>query len=298
MKQVKMMVAREEKFYVMFYSLYPPFVLAAADINSEYPFAHITMIQTDAVPGRNDMRKYMTPKNKRSGDFLVRKAKVFDDFIIISNHLREPLEVGNRKSIVLECICDETQVANIRKHKSDNIFFYAGALEEEYGFVELVQAFAQLPSCQLWVCGKGSSEKLISQAAEKYDNIKYFGFVTQEEVNNLRDNCDFLLNPRRPTGTYTKYSFPSKTSEYLMSEKPTVMYKLEGIPDEYDEFITYLHEITPEGIAKEINGIVRSSYSKYLLKAAKGREFMLKNKKADIFAKKIISMLDSTEENI
>ena len=44
---------------------------------------------------------------------------------------------------------------------------------------------------------------------------------------------NLLVNPRKNIGEYTKYSFPSKILEYMSSGTPVLMYKLDGIPDEY-----------------------------------------------------------------
>ena len=38
------------------------------------------------------------------------------------------------------------------------------------------------------------------------------------------------VNPRQNNEEFTKYSFPSKTMEYLASGVPVVAYKLDGIP--------------------------------------------------------------------
>ncbi len=290
-KEIEKRISDSKDFIIILYSLYPPFVYAASEIKRRYPNVHISLIQTDAVPGRNDMERYMTKERIRVGNELINKSKVFDSFIILSKYLDEPLEIENRKSIILECVCDKNQKENCRKESSDNIFLYSGTLDKEFGVENLINAFKKLPEAQLWICGNGNCKEFLINAAKEYGNIKYFGFLTQAEVNDLRDKCDYLINPRTPTGTYTKYSFPSKTAEYMMSGKPVVMYKLEGVPDEYDDYLIYLNDSTPDGIAEELSMIIKADYGIYLSKASKGRKFMLENKTSDIAAEKIIRFL-------
>ena len=45
------------------------------------------------------------------------------------------------------------------------------------------------------------------------------------------------MNPRSADAEYTKYSFPSKTIEYLATGVPVVMNRLPGIPEEYEYFV-------------------------------------------------------------
>ena len=54
--------------------------------------------------------------------------------------------------------------------------------------------------------------------------------------------ADVLVNPRPNEGEYTKYSFPSKNIEYLLSGNPVVGYMLSGMPEDYRRFV---YEISP-----------------------------------------------------
>ena len=165
----------------------------------------------------------------------------------------------------------------------------------EFGICELADAFTGITDAELWICGRGDAVEYISGLVQTHDNIKYLGFVDQKRVRELQNSCDFLINPRRPTGTYTKYSFPSKTAEYLMSARPVIMYKLEGIPDEYDEYLNYLKGETPEEIKNELVQIFAADYISLCEKADRGRDFVLNNKSSYMQAKKIVDMISSKE---
>ena len=281
-----------EKCCILAYCLYEPFLDVLVHMKKKYPYVHTALIQTDCVPGRNDMEQYMTAEAKRRGDRAVEKAKTIDSFVLLSQPLTEVLEVGDRSYVITECICDPKQPMSKQKAKSENIFLYSGTTEKVYGICDVVDAIKELPQAQLWICGAGNSDDYIRETAKTYPNIRHFGYLSQTELADLRDKCDFLINPRRPTGTYTKYSFPSKTAEYMLSGKPAVMYKLEGIPDEYDDYLHYLTAEDAEGIRSQLQAVMSADYEKLLQKAEEARAFMLENKNAAAQAKKILTMLE------
>lgn len=280
-----------EKCCILAYCLYEPFLDVLDRIKENHPEVQTTLIQTDAVPGRNGMIK--GEKMKRLGDRLVSKTKKVDAFVVLSQPLTEVLEVGDRPYVITECICDPKQPMSKQKQKSENAFLYSGTTEKVYGICDVVDAIKELPQAQLWICGAGNSDDYIRETAKTYPNIRHFGYLSQKELADLRDRCDFLINPRRPTGTYTKYSFPSKTAEYMLSGKPAVMYKLEGIPDEYDAYLHYLTADNAAGIKAELQAVMNADYEELLQKAEEARNFMLENKNAEVQARKILTMMEN-----
>lgn len=284
---------RDSNISILTYSLYEPYIYALDKIKKEYPKIRICLLQTDAVTGRDGMKKYMTSRNIKKGNKLISVVKKFDSFVVLSEHLRFPLEIGDRKFIVMECICDENQEQSHTNSNCSNVFLYTGTLDKQYGIVDLVNAITTIPEATLFICGKGDAEEEIKAISSKNENIKLQGFLCKKELEELRNKCDFLINPRRPSGDYTKYSFPSKTAEYLMSGKPVLMYKLEAIPEEYDRYINYLHGDTPETIAIELKEFMSRDYSVLVNKAKKARLFMIENKKSCVQAKRIVELLFS-----
>jgi glycosyltransferase involved in cell wall biosynthesis len=88
-----------------------------------------------------------------------------------------------------------------------------------------------------------------------------------------------------------KYSFPSKTMEYMASGKPVVMYKLDGIPDEYDEYLFYADGSNGiEGLATKLKEVL-NNYDSALVKAECAKEFVLNNKNAKVQAKRILDFV-------
>ena len=288
-RQILSVQPENEECCLIAYHLHEPFLDVIGSLKKEFPNLHTTLIQTDAVPGRGGMIKGR--KMEILGNRLVKKAKVVDSFALLTRPMRGPLEVGERPFVIIECICDPDQPQSARKETSDNIFLYSGTTEAIYGIRDVVDAIKQIPNAQLWICGAGNSDDYIKETAKTHKNIRHFGYVDQKRLSELRDQCDFLINPRRPTGTYTKYSFPSKTAEYMMSGKPVVMYKLEGIPDEYNQYLNYLTAETPQEIKQQIQTLIQSDYAGLVAKAVEARAFIQENKNAQKQARKIMEMI-------
>lgn len=286
----KLDIEHPENNFLIVYHTYLPFLEAVKCVKKKYPAVRTALIATDCVPGRGDMEKYMTPAAVRRGNKAVELAKSCDGFILLTKYLAQALEIGDRPYVITECIANENQQTCNKNEQSKNRCLYTGSIGVEFGVCDLAKSFAMLNNAELWICGSGSGKDCIESLAAEHPNIKYFGFVDQERLQELRNQCDFLINPRRPTGTYTKYSFPSKTAEYMMSGKPVIMYKLEGVPDSYDEYLNYLTADTPERIKDELVKIFEINYSSLLEKADSGRAYMLENASSLAQAKKIVGM--------
>ena len=65
-----------------------------------------------------------------------------------------------------------------------------------------------------------------------------------------------LLNIRNDEDIYTKYSFPSKMVEYLLSGTPLLTTKLSGIPDEYYDYCYTTTTRDAQKIADQIDEIL------------------------------------------
>lgn len=277
---------------ILMYHVFKPFLQIANKLKKKYPEIKISMIMTDPIPGRGSRAKYMNKKGIKQGDELVTLSnKCVDAFVLLTKHMSEPVEVGARPYVVVECISNPKQKKAVEKSNSKNICLYTGAVNKEYGICDLAEAFSMMDNAQLWICGGGDAHEYLKEMSKNHENIKYFAFLDQDKVAFLRDKCDFLINPRRPSGTFTKYSFPSKTAEYMASGKPVIMYKLEGVLDEYDEYLNYLTSNDSEGIRKELLEIFSRDYSEYTKKSAAGRDFIIERKSPTSQAEKIVNML-------
>ena len=140
----------------------------------------------------------------------------------------------------------------------------------------------QDPNIELWLCGSGEMEEEIRTYAAQDSRIRFFGFLPHEEAVQLQKQATVLVNPRTNQGEYTKYSFPSKTMEYMASGRPVMMFRLDGIPGEYDPFLTYIPEERAASIRDTVESLRKLSPSELDAMGTRGREFVLKNKNRNV----------------
>lgn len=157
----------------------------------------------------------------------------------------------------------------------------------------LLESFLNLEddTVELWICGSGELEETIKAKALADSRIKFLGFQKQEDVWKMQREVSLLVNPRQNTESFTKYSFPSKTMEYLASGTPVLMYKLDGIPDEYDEHLYYVDGNAVEDLTAAIKKIINANPSELEEKAKKAQKFIMSEKNAVVQSAKILTLL-------
>jgi glycosyltransferase involved in cell wall biosynthesis len=122
--------------------------------------------------------------------------------------------------------------------------------------------------------------------------------LRRDEILAIQNNATILVNPRQNNEEFTRYSFPSKNMEYLSSGKPVLAYKLDGIPEEYDNYMFYVIDDSIEALTRKIVEVC-SYNQEYLTSfgaAAKG--WVLKEKNCVVQTKKIINMISEMQSVI
>ncbi len=290
---------------IVTYSLYLPFLKALSKIKKLFPDMKICAIIAD-LPSKYGI----LPRNRIKaaiydfyGKIMLNKTKVIDSFVLLTRQMRYPLEVGDRPYVVVEGIAaDNYDHDYINTYGGDKkIVLYTGSLKCKFGIIDLLDAFSLIDDAgfELWIAGAGEGEGEIKKRAAVDSRIKYFGFVTKNEVYRLQSQATVLINPRKNEGEYTKYSFPSKTIEYMASGVPVLMYKLDGIPDEYDEYLTYFKDDSIDSMAESIKSICNKSLNELQEMGEKAKRFILENKNPCKSAEKILNLIgDMTSESI
>ena len=220
-------------------------------------------------------------------------------FILLTEQMAVPLHVGNRPYLVMEGMCgdvaDEPPVSKPQPFS----MLYTGRLNRRYGLELLLQAMKELqdPNIELWLCGSGEMEEEIRAYAAQDSRIRFFGFLPHEEAVQLQKQATVLVNPRTNQGEYTKYSFPSKTMEYMASGRPVMMFRLDGIPGEYDPFLTYIPEESAASIRDTVESLRKLSPSELDAMGTRGREFVLKNKNRNVQMRRVLDFIHKEQSN-
>lgn len=232
-----------------------------------------------------------------SGKMDTFLMKRFSLYVLLTESMNEIVNPQKRPFVIMEGSCDFRQAENKNvKTGSSRICLYGGSLwENNAGIENLVNGFikANIPDCELHFFGTGALEEWLKNISEKHSNIKYNGCVKNEELVKLQTAATLLVNPRPSDKEFCKYSFPSKTFEYMASGTPVLMTKLPGIPEEYFDFVYTIENETADGICKALKDIFSLSPVELESKGKSAQEFILKNKNNFVQAKKIWEFLNA-----
>ena len=286
-----------ENRHIIIYSLYLPYMQAAIRAKKRFPDLKISIIITD-LPNELGISSGRRGALKKA-EYAMGRKKIdlcadFDGFILLTQHMAEVLPISGKPQLIMEGLilkepakCEASSISTAAEPQNGPVVLYSGTLNWELGIGELLDAFIQMPQYNLWLCGKGDMEKEAELADREYSNIRYFGFVSQEKALSLQSQADVLINPRTNAGTFTRYSFPSKTLEYMRSGKPVLCYRLEGIPSDYDSYLSYIHP--EEGIQMTVHKLLSHSQEERKQMGESAKHYVLTTKDA---ASQCVRLLD------
>ena len=86
----------------------------------------------------------------------------------------------------------------------------------------------------------------------------FLGQVDNIRSIEIQNRSHILVCPRLPDGYVTKYTFPSKLFEYLSTGHCVVAFHLEGIPEEYNEFIYYPKDNNADSLGRLLLELVEN----------------------------------------
>lgn len=268
----------------------------ATKIKQLHPHTKIVSIIADLPQYMSDNKNPIYRMLKGLDGHIVNSLiKQFDGFCLLSPHMIEKLPIKDKPWLLVEGIYNTINEPDNIPHVKKKIVLYTGALERRYGLIDLVNAFTAIPyeDVELWLCGNGGAVDEIKEIAAKDKRIKYKGVVSHKDVLVYQRQATLLINPRHSSEEFAKYSFPSKTMEYLASGTPTLMCRLKSIPTEYEDHLFFFENEDIEGFKNKLVEVL--SYPSELLKekGTKARSFILNHKTKDVQAKRIINFLRS-----
>lgn len=231
--------------------------------------------------------------SKRHSNEVYELLSVADSYVLLTKYMAEYMNL-QKPFCVMEGIATASQQFPIPEYHSDlKTVFYAGTLHRKFGILNLLEAFQRIPDAdyQLILCGVGDSEQEIKAAAERDSRIKFYGVLPRDEVLKLQTKATVLVNPRQNNEKFTKYSFPSKNLEYLSSGIPFIAYKLDGIPDEYDDYILYVEDDDIASLTQKIVNVCELSDAEREAIGQKARLFVTEQKNEIVQTGKILSFL-------
>ena len=236
---------------IIAYAMTSPFVELLHYVKNKYPEIKCVLF----VP---DLPEYMDVTNKSFLYSTVKKLHIshlrknigeIDGYVFLTDYMKEWFDKDIRYTVVEGIYKGNKQIVLDESLDKEKVILYAGGLCEEYGVLELVEAFIKNreENWKLELIGDGPLLSTLKQLANKEDSLRVRGILPNSEVLKRQQQVSILVNPRKAQQSFTKYSFPSKTIEYMASGTPMIGYRLPGIPEEYYK---YIYEV-----AEEDNGL-------------------------------------------
>ena len=234
-------------------------------------------------------------KTKILFNLFYKQFNYTDYFILLTDNMKEKIHKTRLQYVVIDGLIDaNTVIDSSACYKYDKtVFLYTGAICKLFGLENLVKAFieANITDAELHLYGNGDYVDELKEICKTNTRIKYFGIVPNEEIAGIQKSASFLINPRPVSDEYNKYSFPSKTMEYLLSGVPTITTRLPSIGDEYSEYLNYFSSDDITGLSESLVKICCDDYNALLKKATRAKEFVLREKNNAYQCSKILHML-------
>ena len=231
--------------------------------------------------------------SKKLANFVIRHCT---GYVLLTEAMNGYLNKSGKPYVILEGHSDismNQRIPSPEKKVSPRVCFYAGGVSRQYGLANLVEGFlaADLPNAQLHIYGPGDYVKELQQIAAEDSRVFYGGMLLNTQIVDKEQEATLLVNPRPTDEEYVKYSFPSKTMEYMASGTPVLTTVLPGMPKEYHPYVYLLEDETAEGIAAKLKEVLSESDEELFRRGCEARTFVLEQKNNVVQAQKILEML-------
>lgn len=230
----------------------------------------------------------------RLSQFVIRHCT---GYVFLTQAMNQRLNPAGKPYVILEGHADiamgQVSPSLEEKHKP-RVCLYAGGVSRDYGLAALVEGFrlADLPDTQLHIYGPGDYVPELAQIARQDSRIVYGGMLLSSQVVQRERAATLLVNPRPTEEEFVKYSFPSKTMEYMASGTPVLTTDLPGMPREYHDYVYIISREDAPGIAQALTQALAHSDQELLEKGQAARDFVLREKNNVTQAKKILDLLE------
>jgi len=251
----------------------------------------------DVKDARNHSRKI----HKIIAKFMKKRYNQIDGYVFLTEAMDGVLNRLHKPYIVMEGLVDHNmiEVDNSLENKSDKkVVMYAGALREQYGLKNLVVAFNEYKNeeAELWIFGAGDYASKIQEYAQIDSRIKFLGLASNAEIVKKETEADLLVNPRPANQEFTKYSFPSKNMEYMVSGTPILTTRLPGMPVEYYDYVYTIDGDEAQDLKLALESTLCNSKEELHAKGEKSKKFVLECKNNLIQSNRIIELCEEVNK--
>ena len=231
---------------------------------------------------------------KAWGNFVIRGCT---DYIVLTQAMNDYINPTGKPYVVLEGQADAQMLhkePSLNKKIKPRVCLYAGGVCRQYGLEMLTQGFlkANVPDAQLHIYGPGDYVQELQRIAGEDPRVVYGGMLMNDEIVEKEQKATLLVNPRPTHEEYVKYSFPSKTMEYMASGTPVLTTKIPGIPEDYQPHLMFIEEETVDGVARAVRMALSQTDEELYTRGTAAREFILNTRNNVAQARKVLDMLE------
>ena len=216
-------------------------------------------------------------------------------YVFLTEAMNGYLNPRNKPYVILEGHSDiamRDRIPSMDKKLKPRVCLYAGGVSKQYGLQTLVEGFraADIPNARLDIYGPGDYVEELETIAKEDSRVFYGGMLLNTQIVEKEQEATLLVNPRPTHEEFVKYSFPSKTMEYMASGTPVLTTVLPGMPKEYHPYVYLIEEETVDGVRKMLTQVLANSEEDLFRKGQAAREFILNQKNNVIQAKKLLDL--------
>ena len=232
--------------------------------------------------------------SKKMANFVIRHCT---DYVLLTEAMNDYIRNPGKPYVILEGHSDismKEKQPSMDKKQPVRTVFYAGGVSRQYGLADLAEGFlrSDLPNTRLEIYGPGDYVKELQSIAEKDARVFYGGMLLNTEIVAKEQEATLLVNPRPTHEEFVKYSFPSKTMEYMASGTPVLTTLLPGMPKEYYPYVYFIDEESADGIAAALKAVLEHTDEALFRKGQEARDFVLDGRNNVVQAKKLLQMLE------
>lgn len=243
-----------------------------------------------------DLPDFFTSKSERSVRINKYVMNCCSGYLFLTQQMNGLTNSDQKPYLVIEGHVDRClqERPHAKYNSRQKKIIYAGSCAVKYGIKNLCQAFQQIAEQgeELHIYGGGDYALELQRMASIDARMIYHGTCLNSEVVDAELSATLLVNPRPATDEYTKYSFPSKTMEYMASGTPVAMTRLPGMPEEYCEYVYLFDSASTEDIAKKLREILDKPSEELEAFGARAKRFVMENKTNVKQAEKILRFIE------
>jgi len=294
------MTYRDETKVILCFNAFPYVALPVQWVAKLFKFKTICVFADPPIEVLN--RGFIGRIAKRIEDVSTESSiKKFDGLVAVNRHA-VMVYAPDVSYIVVDCGFDLEDLRKVGCGNprvimgSDDCFrvVYSGAIVEYNGIKNLLEAAKQIKNkkFKLEIYGDGPLVQHVKDVSEEDPRIHYMGNVPNTEMMEIQQNASLLVNPRPVNEPISKFTFPSKIIEYMLSGTPIITTKLNGLTDEYLKYMFVFEDEAPESMAQAIDRVLNKDKTDLIQKATLAQEFVIKEKNWSVQSNKIIGFIE------